>query len=57
MTKHCRHAGASITVYAAGPSGTLNEAPIATITGSNTGLSSPPNGLTGLGQPISLTVH
>ena len=28
----------SITVYAANPSGTLNEAPLATITGSNTGL-------------------
>jgi hypothetical protein len=31
----------SITVYAANPSGTLNEAPIATITGSNTGLNDP----------------
>jgi hypothetical protein len=31
--------GNSITVYAANPNGTLNEAPIATITGSNTGLS------------------
>ena len=29
----------SITVYAANPNGTLNEAPIATIAGSNTGLS------------------
>jgi hypothetical protein len=31
----------SINVYAANPSGTLNEAPLATITGSNTGLTSP----------------
>jgi len=30
--------GSSITVYAANPSGTLNEAPLATITGTNTGL-------------------
>jgi sugar lactone lactonase YvrE len=31
----------SVTVYAANPSGTLNEAPLATITGSNTGLNVP----------------
>jgi len=31
----------SITVYAASPSGTLNEAPLATIAGSNTGLNGP----------------
>jgi DNA-binding beta-propeller fold protein YncE len=31
----------SITVYAANPSGTLNEAPLATIAGSNTGLNGP----------------
>jgi sugar lactone lactonase YvrE len=31
----------TITEYAANPSGTLNEAPIVTISGSNTGLSSP----------------
>jgi hypothetical protein len=31
----------SVTVYAANPSGTLNEAPIATITGANTGLNGP----------------
>lgn len=33
--------GGSITVYAANPSGTLDEAPLATITGSNTGLTLP----------------
>jgi 6-phosphogluconolactonase (cycloisomerase 2 family) len=31
----------AITVYAASPSGTMNEAPLATITGSNTGLNNP----------------
>jgi beta-lactam-binding protein with PASTA domain len=31
----------SITVYAANPSGTLNEAPVATIAGSSTGLNAP----------------
>ncbi len=34
-------ANASVTVYAANPSGTLNEAPLATISGSNTQLSAP----------------
>jgi 6-phosphogluconolactonase (cycloisomerase 2 family) len=33
--------GGTVTVYAANPTGTLNEAPLATITGSNTGLSGP----------------
>jgi len=33
--------GGSITVYAASPSGTLNETPLATIAGSNTGLAEP----------------
>jgi sugar lactone lactonase YvrE len=31
----------AITVYAASPSGTMNEAPVATITGGNTGLNNP----------------
>jgi len=34
----------SVTVYAANPSGTLNEAPLGTITGANTGLGNP-NGI------------
>jgi hypothetical protein len=33
--------GGSVTVYAANPSGTLDEAPLATIVGSNTGLDNP----------------
>ena len=31
----------TVTVYAANPSGTLNEAPLATISGSNTGINAP----------------
>ena len=39
----CCGSGGSVSVYAANPSGALNEAPLATITGSNTGLDIPVN--------------
>ena len=41
VTNSGNGSGTSITVYAANPSGTLNEAPIATITGNATGLIGP----------------
>jgi hypothetical protein len=46
--------GGSITVYAANPSGTLNEPPLATISGSNTGLS---NGVSGVAVDASGKIY
>jgi sugar lactone lactonase YvrE len=41
VTNSAAAGGGSVTVYAANPSGTLNETPLATIAGGNTGLDAP----------------